>query len=165
MVQLVSCPIFSWSCGLGHGSDTISLHVNIHQSLWIKCRLPPLSSHTASVLLLLTPALIHSGSCVRSFNPPPPPNPPYGGFLQSMHWSPEDTDRHLRELHWCLCVSVSVQQQGSHCEIRLHAGTNWTQGSLTCIVDHAHYLAYLHLLIRPSVCLFQLSWRKKTNWT
>lgn len=94
--------------------------------------------HARSLSLSLS--VLHSGSCVRS----PGPlsfHPPHWCFLQRTHWSPADTDRHLRESHWCLCVSVSVQQQGSRCEIRLHAGPNWTQGSPTCIVA-SHILIY-----------------------
>ncbi len=114
-----------------------------------------LSSSSYSTPLSVSPGVR------RSLTRSPLRQPPHCCFLQRAHWSLADTDRHLRESHWFLCVSVSVQQQGSRCEIRLHAEANWTQGSLTCTADHARYLAYLNLLIRHVwVRLLLVIWSK-----
>lgn len=157
--QNKSCCLHIRPYGLVRGhlpsKDTIALYVNIHPSLWIKCHLPHLLSHTALLLLSSPPPCSPpSTRDLRSLTRSPPSVPSLehlaGASLQSTHWSLGDTDRHLKG--GVLCVSVSVQQQGSHCEIRLHAGANWTQGSLKRIVDHARYLAYLNVLIRSCVC-------------
>lgn len=138
---------------MGHlvSKDAISLYVSIHQSLDVTSTSSPLIPKCISPPPYSC-SLCHPLELLRSLIQSPPSTPPRRGFLQRVHRSPAGTDRHLRELHWFLCVNGSVQQQGSHCEIRLHAGANWTQGSLTCIVDHARYLAYLNLLIRSRVC-------------
>lgn len=141
---------------VGHGSSSLQryyLSLCEHSSI-TACNVSFLTSHPtvhlSSSVLLLSPTSAR-GFCVRLARPLIRP-PLARGFLQRAHWSPTGTDRHLRELHWFLCVNGSVQQQGSQREIRLHARANWTQGSLTCIVDHARYLAYLNPLIRSRVC-------------
>lgn len=55
-----------WVRGHLASKDTIYLYMSIHQSLWIQCHLPHLLSHTAFLLLLLTPALCHPFGVLRS---------------------------------------------------------------------------------------------------